>query len=67
MKRAAETEDLRAEQVCHAVRDRHDPETMHCVGCRLYWCRSEEPPPKCRAREDARGHNYDKITFTSPP
>jgi hypothetical protein len=22
---------------CAAMRDRHDPEMMRCVGCRIYW------------------------------
>jgi hypothetical protein len=62
------TEYLLDDQECHATRDRIEPDLMRCNFCRLAWDRSEEPPPRCRARasptEPATPGDYRKLKFS---
>jgi hypothetical protein len=35
--------------VCHASHDRHEPEMMRCIPCRLFWEITDPEPPPCPA------------------
>jgi hypothetical protein len=52
---------------CAAMRDRHDPEMMRCVGCRIYWEVSYPNPPRCPvARQSARPSATSELVRGGP-
>lgn len=50
---------------CLARPDRHQADTLRCDFCRLVFDRSEEPPPRCRARLSAAAQPITRITTSS--